>query len=66
MLVAFATVSGLHDVAVRQSFCLLIPHVHHWVILLAISGGIDGWGTTRQLLGLCSLIWHGSGDRQGY
>jgi hypothetical protein len=32
------TVSGLHEVAVRRSCCLLICRVHPWVILLAVLG----------------------------
>jgi hypothetical protein len=64
MSVAFATVSGLHEVAARQSLCLLICRVHRWVIMLAISGGIVCWGTTGESSGLCSLTWHGGRDRQ--
>jgi hypothetical protein len=64
MIVALATVSGLHEVAVCWSHCLLICHVHRWVILLTISGGIVGWGTTEESLGTCSSTWHGDGDRQ--
>jgi hypothetical protein len=62
--VALATVSGLHEVATRRSCCLLIRHIHHCVILLTISGGIVGWGKTGESLGLCSLTWHSSRDRQ--
>jgi hypothetical protein len=64
MSVGLATVSGLQGVAVRQSRCLLICHVHRWVILLAISGEIVGRGTTGESLGSCSLTWHGSRDIQ--
>jgi hypothetical protein len=64
MSVALATVSGLHEVAARQSLCLLIRRVYRWVILLVISGGIVGWGMTGESLGLCSLAWHSGRDRQ--
>jgi hypothetical protein len=64
MSVVLATVSGLHEVAAWRSHCLFICRVHHWVILLAIFGGIVGWGTTGDLSGLCSSIWHSSGDRR--
>jgi hypothetical protein len=64
MMVALATVSSSCEVAAQLSHCLLIQCVHHWVILLAISGGIFGWGTTGESPGVYSLTWHGSGDRQ--
>jgi hypothetical protein len=64
MSVLLATVSSLHEVAVRRSHCLLIRCIHCWVILLVISGGIAGQGTTRELSGVCSLTWHGDEDRQ--
>jgi hypothetical protein len=66
MSVVLATVSGLHEVAARQSLCLLIFHVHHWVILLAITGESVSWGTTGESLGSCSLTWHGGKDGQAY
>jgi hypothetical protein len=31
---------------------------------VGISGGSVGWGTTGELLGSCSLTWHGGRDRQ--
>ena len=64
MTVALATVFGLHEVAAWRSLCLLIHHVHCWVILLAISGGSVGWGMTGEFLGSCSSTWHGSGGRR--
>jgi hypothetical protein len=64
MSVALETVSGLHEVLAWQSCCLLIHCVHRGVILLANSGGIVGWGTARELSGLCSLTWHSGRDRQ--
>ncbi len=51
MSVVLATVSGLHEVVVRQSLCLLICSAHPWVILLAISGGsVDGGRLGRFVL----------------
>jgi hypothetical protein len=64
MSVVLVTVSGLHKVVARRSLHLSICRVHSWVILLAISGGSVGWGTTRESSGSCSLTWHGDGDRQ--
>ncbi len=59
MSVVLATVSGLHEVVALRSLRLLIRRVHRWVILLAISGGSVGWGTTGELSGLCLFTWHG-------
>jgi hypothetical protein len=55
MSVVLATVSGVREVVVRWSLCLMIHRVHHWVILLAISGGSVGWGRTGELFDVCSL-----------
>jgi hypothetical protein len=64
MSVVLAIVSGLHEVVAHRSLCLLICCVHRWVLLLAISGGSVGWGTTGELSDSYSLTWHSSGDRQ--